>query len=105
MRIINTARGELIDEAALADAIKRGHVAGAGLDVFAVEPPPDQSLTGLPQVVATPHIAASTVEAQELVGLETAMACRDYLRDGAIRNAVNFPAVAGRGSDPAASVS
>ena len=93
LRIINTARGELIDEAALADAIKRGHVAGAGLDVFAVEPPPDQSLTGLPQVIATPHIAASTVEAQELVGIETAMAVRDYLRDGAIRNAVNFPAL------------
>jgi D-3-phosphoglycerate dehydrogenase len=93
MRIINTARGELIDEAALAEAIKRGHVAGAGLDVFQVEPPPDQSLTGLPQVVATPHIAASTVEAQELVGLETAMSVRDYLKDGAIRNAVNFPAL------------
>jgi D-3-phosphoglycerate dehydrogenase len=93
MRIINTARGELIDEAALADAIKRGHVAGAGLDVFAQEPPPDQSLVGLPQVLATPHIAASTVEAQELVGLETAMGVRDFLRDGAIRNAVNFPAL------------
>ena len=93
VRLINTARGELIDEAALADAIKKGHVAGAGLDVFEKEPPPDQSLTGLPQVIATPHIAASTVEAQELVGLETAMGVRDYLRDGAIRNAVNFPAL------------
>ena len=93
VRIINTARGELIDEAALADAIKRGHVAGAGLDVFVQEPPQDQSLVGLPQVVATPHIAASTLEAQELVGLETAIAVRDYLRDGAIRNAVNFPAL------------
>jgi len=93
LRIINTARGELIDEAALADAIKRGHVAGAGLDVFSVEPPADQSLVGLPQVVATPHIAASTVEAQELVGIETAMGVRDFLRDGAIRNAVNFPAL------------
>jgi D-3-phosphoglycerate dehydrogenase / 2-oxoglutarate reductase len=93
LRIINTARGELIDESALGDAIKRGHVAGAGLDVFIQEPPPDQSLTGLPQVVATPHIAASTVEAQELVGIETAMSVRDYLKDGAIRNAVNFPAL------------
>ena len=64
-----------------------------GLDVFVVEPPPDQTLVGLPQVVATPHIAASTVEAQELVGIETAMSVRDYLRDGAIRNAVNFPAL------------
>jgi D-3-phosphoglycerate dehydrogenase len=78
---------------ALAEAIKRGHVAGAGLDVFSVEPPTDQSLVGLPQVIATPHIAASTVEAQELVGIETAMSVRDYLRDGAIRNAVNFPAL------------
>ncbi len=93
MRIINTARGELIDEAALADAIKAGHVAGAGLDVFEQEPPKDQALTGLPQVVATPHIAASTVEAQELVGIETAMGVRDFLKDGAIRNAVNFPAL------------
>ena len=93
VRIVNTARGELIDEAALAEAIRRGHVAGAGLDVFVEEPPKDQSLIGLPQVVATPHIAASTVEAQELVGIETAMGVRDFLRDGAIRNAVNFPAL------------
>ena len=68
VRIINTARGELIDEAALADAIEQGHVAGAGLDVFDVEPPKDWRLATLPQVVATPHIAASTKEAQELVG-------------------------------------
>ena len=93
VRIINTARGELIDEAALADAIERGHVGGAGLDVFETEPPPDGRLTKLPQVVATPHIAASTVEAQELVGTETAMNVRDFLRDGVIRNAVNFPAL------------
>ncbi len=93
IKIINTARGELIDEAALAAAIERGHVAGAGLDVFEQEPPPDGRLTTLPQVVATPHIAASTVEAQELVGTETAMNVRDFLRDGVIRNAVNFPAL------------
>lgn len=93
LRIVNTARGELIDEAALAEAIKAGQVAGAGLDVFAQEPPKDQALVGLPQVVATPHIAASTVEAQELVGIETAMGVRDFLKDGAIRNAVNFPAL------------
>ena len=93
VRIINTARGELIDEAALAEAITRGHVGGAGLDVFVQEPPTDQTLVGLSQVIATPHIAASTVEAQELVGIETALAVRDYLRDGAIRNAVNFPAL------------
>ncbi len=92
-RIINTARGELIDEAALAEAITSRHIAGAGLDVFETEPPRDSVLTALPQVVATPHIAASTVEAQEQVGLETAAAVRDFLLDGVIRNAVNFPAV------------
>jgi D-3-phosphoglycerate dehydrogenase / 2-oxoglutarate reductase len=93
VRIINTARGELIDEAALAEAIESGHVAGAALDVFEKEPPADWKLAQLPQVVATPHIAASTAEAQELVGLETASAVRDYLTLGVIRNAVNFPAI------------
>lgn len=93
IRIINTARGELIDETALRRAIEAGIVAGAGLDVFEKEPPTDWALAGLPQVVATPHIAASTEEAQELVGLDTAAAVRDFLRDGAVRNAVNFPAI------------
>jgi D-3-phosphoglycerate dehydrogenase len=93
VRLINTARGELIDETALADAIESGHVGGAGLDVFEKEPPSDWRLAQLPQVVATPHIAASTAEAQELVGLETAAAVRDYLTHGVIRNAVNFPAI------------
>jgi D-3-phosphoglycerate dehydrogenase len=93
LRIINTARGELIDEAALTRAIEKGLVVGAGLDVFEKEPPPDWSLAQLPQVVATPHIAASTEEAQELVGLDTAAAVRDFLRDGVVRNAVNFPSV------------
>ena len=93
IRIINTARGELIDEAALRRAIEQGIVAGAGLDVFEKEPPPDWTLAQLPGVVATPHIAASTEEAQELVGLDTAAAVRDFLRDGIVRNAVNFPSV------------
>jgi len=93
IRIINTARGDLIDEQALADAIESGQVAGAALDVFETEPPPDPRLQTLPQVVATPHIAASTREGQELVGVETAAALRDFLRDGIIRNAVNFPSV------------
>jgi D-3-phosphoglycerate dehydrogenase len=93
VRIINTARGELIDEAALADAIENGHVAGAGLDVFEPEPPKNWRLAMLPQVVATPHIAASTKEAQEQVGSETAAALRDFLKEGIIRNAVNFPSV------------
>ena len=93
VRIINTARGELIDDNALADAIERGHVAGAGIDVFDPEPPTNWRLPTLPQVVATPHIAASTKEAQEQVGSETAAALRDFLKEGIIRNAVNFPSV------------
>jgi D-3-phosphoglycerate dehydrogenase len=93
VRIVNTARGELIDDKALAAAITSGHVAGAALDVFDPEPPTDWTLSRLPQVIATPHIAASTVEGQELVGNETALQVRDYLKDGIIRNAVNFPSV------------
>lgn len=93
MRLVNTARGDLIDESALAAAIEAGQVAGAALDVFDVEPPQDSPLVSLPQVIMTPHIAASTVEAQELVGTETAAAVRDFLRDGIIRNAVNFPSL------------
>jgi D-3-phosphoglycerate dehydrogenase / 2-oxoglutarate reductase len=91
VRIVNTARGELIDEAALADAIEAGAVAGAALDVFEKEPPTDWRLVSLRQVLATPHIAASTIEAQELVGTETAAAVRDFLLHGTIVNAVNFP--------------
>jgi D-3-phosphoglycerate dehydrogenase / 2-oxoglutarate reductase len=93
VRIVNTARGELIDEAALRRAIDGRLVAAAGLDVFECEPPVDWSLAQLPQVVATPHIAASTEEAQELVGIETAATVRDFLRDGLVRNAVNFPSI------------
>jgi len=93
IRIINTARGELIDEGALTAAIKSGQIAAAALDVFEKEPPSDWTLAQLPQVVATPHIAASTEEAQELVGLDTAAAVRDFLRDGIVRNAVNFPSI------------
>lgn len=93
VRLINTARGELVDEAALAEAITKGQVGGAGLDVFETEPPLDWTLAQLPQVVATPHIAASTQEAQEQVGIETAAAVRDYLLEGIIRNAVNFPSI------------
>jgi len=93
IRIVNTARGDLIDEVALADAIESGHVAGAALDVFDKEPTVDHRLQKLSQVVATPHIAASTREGQELVGSETAAALRDFLKDGIIRNAVNFPSL------------
>ena len=80
---------------ALADAIEAGSVAGAAIDVFEKEPPAEWRLAKLRQVVATPHIAASTVEAQELVGTETATAVRDFLRGGTITNAVNFPSVRG----------
>ena len=93
LRIINTARGDLIDESALADAIETGHIGGAALDVFQNEPTTDHRLQKLPQVIASPHIAASTREGQELVGVETATAVRDYLKAGVIRNAVNFPSL------------
>lgn len=91
--LINCARGELVDEEALREALVAGKVAGAGLDVFAQEPPAGLELVGLPNVVATPHIGASTREAQELVGLEIAAQVRDFLKEGIIRNAVNFPSV------------
>ena len=93
VRLLNTARGELVDEDALRRAIESGTVAAAALDVFEEEPPSDWSLAQLPQIIATPHIAASTEEAQELVGIETAATVRDFLRDGIVRNAVNFPSV------------
>ena len=92
-RLINCARGELIDEAALAEALKSGHLAGAGLDTFALEPPKGSPLIGLPKLIATPHIAGSTAEAQEEVGTAIALQVRDYLKDGLIRNAVNMPAL------------
>ena len=94
LKLINTARGELIDEAALVEAINSGQIGGAALDVFTAEPTTDHTLQQLPQVVASPHIAASTREGQELVGVETASALRDFLKTGVIRNAVNFPSVA-----------
>jgi D-3-phosphoglycerate dehydrogenase len=92
-RLINTARGELVDEAALAEALRSGHLAGAALDVFAVEPPRDSPLLAMPNVIATPHVAGSTAEAQEEVGVQIAQQVRDYLSDGVLRNAVNLPAV------------
>jgi len=90
-RLINTARGELVDEAALAEALRSGHLAGAALDVFAEEPPRQSPLLGLPSVIATPHVAGSTEEAQEEVGTLVAQQVRDYLAEGILRNAVNLP--------------
>ncbi|HWB60641.1 MAG TPA: phosphoglycerate dehydrogenase, partial [Chthoniobacteraceae bacterium] len=92
VRIVNCARGTLIDEAALYEALKSKHVAAAALDVYEVEPPPaDFPLRSLPNVVLTPHLGASTAEAQENVGIEVAQQIRAALIDGEIRNAVNMP--------------
>jgi D-3-phosphoglycerate dehydrogenase len=90
-RIINCARGEMIDEAALAEALRSGQLAGAALDTFAQEPPKNSPLLGLPNVIVTPHIAGSTAEAQEEVGISIAQQVRDYLSEGVVRNAVNLP--------------
>ena len=92
VRLINCARGGLIDEAALADALHSGQVAGAALDVFETEPlPPESPLRGIPNLILTPHLGASTIEAQESVGIEIAQAIRAALLEGTIRNAVNMP--------------
>jgi D-3-phosphoglycerate dehydrogenase len=93
VRIVNCARGELIDEAALLAALESGRVAGAALDVFEAEPPKDLKLVTHPNVIATPHIAGSTEEAQEIVGIRIAEQVRDYLLSGVARNAVNVPAI------------
>ena len=93
VRIVNAARGELINEADLAAALKSGHVAGAALDVFEEEPPRNSPLVGFPNVICTPHVAGSTAEAQEELGIQVAAQVRDYLAEGVIRNAVNLPAL------------
>ena len=92
VRIINCARGGLIDELALAQALHDGHVAGAALDVFEIEPlPADSPLRSTRNLVLTPHLGASTAEAQESVGIEIAQSIRAVLLEGTIRNAVNMP--------------
>ncbi len=94
VRIVNCARGGLIDEQALANGLRSGKIAAAGLDVFETEPLPEGSpLQGLDNLVMTPHLGASTVEAQEGVGVEVAEAISAVLKGGMVRNAVNMPSV------------
>jgi D-3-phosphoglycerate dehydrogenase len=93
VRIINCARGGLVDELALREGLDSGHVAGAAFDVFVEEPATKNPLFGHPNVVCTPHLGASTTEAQENVALQVAEQMSDYLLSGAIANAVNFPSI------------
>src|SRR5438045_2419728 len=93
VRIINCARGGLVDEQALRQALDSGQVAGAAFDVFVEEPATANPLFGHPNVVCTPHLGASTTEAQENVALQIAEQMSDYLLSGAITNAVNFPSI------------
>jgi D-3-phosphoglycerate dehydrogenase len=93
VRLINCARGELMDETALAHDLKRGHVAAAALDVFAEEPLKNSLLAAMDNVMLTPHIAGSTHEAQEAVGYQIALQVKEYLKHGVIQNAVNVPSV------------
>ena len=93
VRLVNCARGELVDEAALASALQEGQVAAAALDVFVQEPLKDSPLQKMDNVILTPHIAGSTNEAQEAVGHQIALQVREYLKHGVIQNAVNVPSV------------
>ena len=93
VRIVKCARGGLVDEPAIAEALKSGQVAGAAFDVFATEPAMESPLFHLPNVVCTPHLGAATTEAQENVALQVAEQMADYLLRGAISNAVNFPSI------------
>ncbi len=93
VRIVNCARGELVVEADLAEALKSGQVAGAALDVFHEEPPKNSPFAALDNVILTPHIAGSTAEAQEAVGIQIALQVREYLKSGIAQNAVNMPSL------------
>jgi D-3-phosphoglycerate dehydrogenase len=93
VRIINCARGELVCDADLAAALKSGQVAGAALDVFSVEPPKDSPYLGLENVMLSPHVAGSTAEAQEAVGIQIAHQVCEYLKLGVVQNAVNVPSL------------
>jgi len=96
VRLVNCARGELVNETDLARAVKQGHVAGAAVDVFSEEPPKDSPLLALENVVLTPHTGGSTYEAQDAVGVQIARQVREYLKHGVIQNAVNVPSVSAR---------
>ena len=93
VRIINCARGELVEEADLAAALKSGQVAGAALDVLTEEPPKNSPFFAMENVILTPHIAGSTGEAQEAVGIQIALQVREYLKLGIAQNAVNLPSL------------
>ncbi|MGB0512767.1 MAG: NAD(P)-dependent oxidoreductase, partial [Paracoccaceae bacterium] len=93
VRIINCARGGLVDEVALAELLQSGHVAGAAFDVFSVEPATENPLFNLPNVVCTPHLGAATTEAQENVALQVADQMSNYLLSGAVENALNMPSM------------
>ncbi|MEQ9121939.1 MAG: NAD(P)-dependent oxidoreductase, partial [Alphaproteobacteria bacterium] len=93
VRIVNCARGGLVVEADLAEALQSGHVAGAGFDVFVEEPAQSNVLFGQPNFVATPHLGAATEEAQENVALQVAEQMSDYLLTGAVSNAINMPSI------------
>ena len=93
VRIINCARGGLIDETALKDMLESGHVAGAALDVFTEEPAKANPLFGAPGLVATPHLGASTTEAQVNVAIQVAEQMSDFLVNGGVTNALNMPAL------------
>jgi len=93
VRIINCARGGLVDESAIADLIRSGHIAGAGFDVFSDEPATDNPLFQIPNVVCTPHLGAATSEAQENVAIQVAEQMANYLNEGAVENALNMPSM------------
>ncbi len=96
VRIVNCARGELVCDGDLAAALKNGQVAGAALDVFSIEPPKDSPYLDLDNVILSPHVAGSTAEAQEAVGIQIAHQVCEYLKLGVVQNAVNVPSLAAR---------
>ena len=93
VRLVNCARGEMVDEVAVAAALHSGHMAAAALDVFRHEPPRNTALLSAPNLLATPHLGASTKEGQEAVGIQIAKQVRDYLLQGIAQNAVNLPSL------------